>query len=239
MAYAVVRDDLQILEEISFGELLTQARSYAQTLIDRSNFGDRILLVYPAGLDFVRAFWACMLTGRVAVPVPAPDPLRWKSTSSRLASIQADAGAPLVLSTRRLCEQMRAEQTSDAASWITLEGAALTPAAPSVDAAGLTPRSIAYLQYTSGSTAAPRGAILTHANVLAQCAGLADASGVGHSDRFLSWLPHFHDYGLVNAVLLPVFLGAPSFLMSPITFLRRPLRWLEAIDRFEIGRAHV
>ena len=234
MAYAVVRDDLQILEEISFGELLTQARSYAQTLIDRSNFGDRILLVYPAGLDFVRAFWACMLTGRVAVPVPAPDPLRWKSTSSRLASIQADAGAPLVLSTRRLCEQMRAEQTSDAASWITLEGAAPTPAAPSVDAAGLTPRSIAYLQYTSGSTAAPRGAILTHANVLAQCAGLADASGVGHSDRFLSWLPHFHDYGLVNAVLLPVFLGAPSFLMSPITFLRRPLRWLEAIDRFDI-----
>ena len=87
MAYAVVRDDLQILEEISFGELLTQARSYAQTLIDRSNFGDRILLVYPAGLDFVRAFWACMLTGRVAVPVPAPDPLRWKSTSSRLASV--------------------------------------------------------------------------------------------------------------------------------------------------------
>jgi len=234
IAYAMVRDDLQILEEVSFGELLIQAQSYAQALLDRSNFGDRVLLVYPAGLDFARAFWACMLTGRVAVPVPAPDPLRWKSTSSRLASIQADAGAPLVLSTQRLCDQMYAEQATARASWIALEGQAAGAAASNAEVTELQPQSIAYLQYTSGSTAAPRGAILSHANVLAQCAGLARASGVGHADRFLSWLPHFHDYGLVNAVLLPVFLGAPSYLMSPITFLRRPLRWLDAIDRFDI-----
>ena len=230
----MVRDDLQVLEEISFGELLLQSQSYAQALLERSNFGDRVLLVYPAGLDFVRAFWACMLTGRVAVPVPAPDPLRWKSTSMRLASIQADAGAPVVLSTRRLCEQMHAEGTTANDCWIALEGKAPTPFTHSAAPDELASQSIAYLQYTSGSTAAPRGAVLTHANVLAQCAGLVAASGVDDTDRFLSWLPHFHDYGLVNAVLLPVFLGAPSFLMSPITFLRRPLRWLEAIDRFAI-----
>ena len=155
----MVRDDLQVLEEISFGELLLQSQSYAQALLERSNFGDRVLLVYPAGLDFVRAFWACMLTGRVAVPVPAPDPLRWKSTSMRLASIQADAGAPVVLSTRRLCEQMHAEGTTANDCWIALEGKAPTPFTHSAAPDELASQSIAYLQYTSGSTAAPRGAV--------------------------------------------------------------------------------
>jgi len=93
---------------------------------------------------------------------------------------------------------------------------------------------LAYLQYTSGSTATPRGVMVTHRNILAQCEAICAAGAVDGNSRSLCWLPYFHDYGLVHGILAPFYAGVPAYLMSPLTFLRRPLRWLDALGRFGI-----
>ncbi len=93
---------------------------------------------------------------------------------------------------------------------------------------------LAYLQYTSGSTATPRGVMVSHGNVLSHCKAMSLAGGVSERSRSLCWLPYFHDYGLLHGILAPFYAGIPAYLMSPITFLRRPLRWLEAVSRFSI-----
>jgi acyl-CoA synthetase (AMP-forming)/AMP-acid ligase II len=247
LAYAFVRDTLEIDESISFAQLEAQVETLAGLVAAHSRLGDRVLLVYPSGLEFVRAFWACMLTGRIAVPVPAPDPVRFKNNAPRLRAIIHDAQAALVLTNQSLLEPARAFRDDDGqgtgAPWLATD---VAPEAPAVHAGAgqadaalpvpVGPDSIAYLQYTSGSTSSPRGVILTHANVLAQARTGAAAIGVdSQHSRLLCWLPHFHDYGLVFGSLVPFCAGVPSYLMSPLTFLRRPLRWLEAIDRYRIS----
>ncbi|KNZ34116.1 MAG: hypothetical protein AD742_01460 [Methylibium sp. NZG] len=251
LAYAMVRDTLELAESLSYGQLHTQVLALGARIARHSQAGDRVLLVYPAGLDFVRAFWACMLTGRIAVPVPAPDPVRFKNGAPRLLAIIEDAGAALVLTTADLLEPARAffdEAGSTPTLWLATDGPGpegldflvgatnqrrAGPVVPDVEVPG--PHTVAYLQYTSGSTATPRGVVLTHANVLAQCrSSVAAVHGVPGASRCLCWLPHHHDYGLVFGVLAPFHHGLPSYLMSPVTFLRRPLRWLEAVARFGI-----
>ena len=239
LAYAFVRDTLETADALTFTALHRQVHGLAAELVRHSEPGDRVLLVYPPGVEFVRAFWACMVTGRIAVPVPAPDPVRFKNNAPRLRAIILDAQASLVLTHRELLEPARSFRDADGATgarWIASDdlGKAQPPATEHA-AVALGPDSVAYLQYTSGSTSTPRGVIITHANVLAQCRTSAEAVGVnGQRSRLLCWLPHFHDYGLVFGTLLPFHAGVPSYLMSPLTFLRRPLRWLEAVARFGI-----
>src|SRR6185437_6961922 len=93
---------------------------------------------------------------------------------------------------------------------------------------------LAYLQYTSGSTTTPRGVMISHGNVLSHCRALSLAGDVSDNSRSLCWLPYFHDYGLLHGIIAPFYSGIPAYLMSPVTFLRRPLRWLEAVARFSI-----
>ena len=245
LAYAFVRDTLELAESLSYAQLHAQVHALGAQIAAHSKPGDRVLLVYPAGLDFARAFWACMLTGRIAVPVPAPDPVRFKNSASRLQAIIEDAQATLVLTTTELLEPARAffADLGDAtAAWqATDEPLAPDPAALAgldtldAHAATLGPQTVAYLQYTSGSTGAPRGVVLTHANVLAQCRSACSANGIRTgTSRMLCWLPHYHDYGLGFGLIAPFHTGVPGYLMSPVTFLRRPLRWLEAVGRFGI-----
>ena len=238
LAYAFVRDSLEISESLSHAELQQQVNELAGQIAQQSQPGDRVLLVYPPGLDFVRAFWACVLSGRVAVPVPAPDAARLQQQLARLQAIIKDAQASLVLTHPELLTQIETlndEQDSAAAKWLATP---IEPGAATVAAAFTPPAlaadNIAYLQYTSGSTSTPRGVIITHANALAQCRTGSKAVGIDAQSRLLCWLPHFHDYGLVFGTLVPLYRGVPSYLMSPLTFLRRPLRWLEAVARFAI-----
>ncbi|VWX62459.1 Amino acid adenylation domain-containing protein [Burkholderiales bacterium 8X] len=244
-AYAVLADDLSIREAIAFRELRLQVAQVASWLDRFTNAGERVLLAFPAGLEFELVFWACLLTGRVAVPVPAPDPLRLHHAAPRLRSIIADSRAAAVLTTPGLLDAAAA--TLDAATlsmarWMALPPMATLAAddAEAVDRALLSsvaripPSALAYLQYTSGSTSAPRGVRLTHANVLANALALQRGFKAEVGSRVLNWLPHFHDYGLVCGVIAPIVSGASTFLMSPIAFVRRPLRWLDAIERHSI-----
>ena len=241
LAYAFVRDTLEVAESITYSQLQAQVQALAAHMGRHSRPGDRVLLVYPAGLDFARAFWACMLAGRIAVPVPAPDPVRFKNSAPRLQAIIDDAQATLALTTAELLEPAQALQAGigeHTVRWLATDpvvaGASAAPTAAAAPDAPA-PQAVAYLQYTSGSTAAPRGVVLSHANVLAQLRSACAAAGIGApASRMLCWLPHYHDYGLVYGVLGPLHAGVPGYVMSPLSFLRRPLRWLEAIARFRI-----
>jgi len=233
IAYAFLRDTLEPGAELSWSELRKRVAQLSRMLCHRTAPGARVLLLYPPGLDVVIAFWACISAGLIPIPAPPPDSIRRKHSLPRLRAILNDAQASMVLTTgsiHALASSLLME--SGTSSWLTTDD--LTGAVLAEEPLRYSGTSLAYLQYTSGSTATPRGVMISHRNVLAQCAGLSLATGVTAASRSLCWLPYYHDYGLVHGILAPFYAGIPAFLMSPVTFLRRPLRWLEAIDRFHI-----
>jgi len=237
LAYGFLKDDLSVAQESSYGRLQADVHAIAAWLSTQTHAGDRVLLAFAPGLDFVRVFWACLLSGRVAVPVPAPDPVRLHHAAPRLRSLIADSRAALVLTSASLLDAAAATldpATFAMARWMALPDSATLAGAATFAPPAPEPSSLAYLQYTSGSTSAPRGVRLTHANVIANIHAVVAASHGNDASRALCWLPHFHDYGLVFGVLAPVIAGATSYLMSPIAFLRRPLRWLEAVAAHRI-----
>jgi acyl-CoA synthetase (AMP-forming)/AMP-acid ligase II len=206
--------------------------------------GQRALLLYPPGLDFVAALFGCLYAGWVAVPA-YPPPL-----NQRLDRIQAIAhdAQPLVALTTALTLariQPYLDQQPDLARlhWLTTEPSA-TSVAPQVFSPSENSRkhgspewappdlesdSLAVLQYTSGSTSAPRGVMLSHANLLHNIAQIQRRFEAGPSSRGVIWLPPYHDMGLVGGILEGVYAGFPIALMAPVAFLQRPRRWLEAI----------
>ncbi|MGH8583366.1 MAG: amino acid adenylation domain-containing protein [Gammaproteobacteria bacterium] len=235
LAYAFLRDDLSPIN-ISYQQLELRVRDLAARIATRARRGDRALLVYGPGPDPVVAFWACLYAGVVPVPAPSPDALRLKTTLPRLRSLAADARTSIVLAStpmRDAAYELSLNKEAGLAHWMATD-LEIEPAKdfrpPTVAASDP-----AYLQYTSGSTSTPRGVMVTHANVIANCAAFSAMIQPDADTRVLLWLPYFHDYGLVYGIIWPLVHGVPGYLMSPVTFLRRPLRWLEAIERFRIS----
>ncbi len=192
----------------------------------------RLLLACPPGLDFVVAFFACLYAGVVAVPVPPPGRHR---QFARWQQLLNDAAPAAVLTSRRLQSEVAArlaeaggrqpvlcvDETDD-----TAEVEAPPPDARPADDA------LALLQYTSGSTAAPRGVRVTHRNLMHNLGLIAEAFAHSAASRGVIWLPPYHDMGLIGGILQPLYAGFPVTLMSPVSFLRQPARWLEAIAHF-------
>ncbi|MDP2384497.1 MAG: amino acid adenylation domain-containing protein [Nitrospirota bacterium] len=235
LAYAFVRDSLDIESQLTYGELDRRVRSLTGHLARRVRPGARVLLLFPPGLDVVSAFWACICAGLVPVPAPALDPVRRKHSVPRLRAIVEDAQVSLVLTTSAIApfsSELSIVKDGSQVEWVATDQ--LYDQTHEIDLPVLGEPSLAYLQYTSGSTATPRGVMISHQNVLAQCEALHLVAGVDLNSRSLCWLPYFHDYGLVHGIIAPFYAGIPAYLMSPVTFLRRPLRWLEAMDRWSI-----
>jgi amino acid adenylation domain-containing protein len=227
LAYTFVRDDLTVAAQLTYRQLQERALRIAGQIVECAGAGERVLLAYGPGLEFICAFWACAYAGVVAVPIAING--NAKATHSRLSVIAQDAGASLVLSTARLRDTVIGQFSEQAETWKWIASDAVLKATP-LEAA-VRSCDLAYLQYTSGSTSTPKGVMVTHANVLANCAAICKAA-LHRESRMLTWLPHFHDYGLVHGILAPVCAGARAILMAPTTFVRRPLRWLEAIGTF-------
>lgn len=238
LAYALVRDNLELESQLTYGQLERQVRSLAYRLANEVKPGTRALLLYPPGLDVACAFWACVYAGLIPVPAPAPDPIRMKHSVPRLRNIVDDAQASLILtnsSIMALSSECSLPKNIGPITWMATDQlVADATDSVSIDMPRLDSSALAYLQYTSGSTASPRGVVISHGNVLAHCKALTLAGQVEDSSRSLCWLPYFHDYGLLHGIIAPFYAGIPAYLMSPITFLRRPLRWLDAVDRFAI-----
>jgi acyl-CoA synthetase (AMP-forming)/AMP-acid ligase II len=221
-------------EEVSltYGELDTRARSIAARLQRLSANAERVLLLYPPDLEYIAAFFGCLYAGAVAVPIFAP---RANRSLSRLQAIAADAEAKVVLTTSAIFSRLEPFLAQvpelQAMHWLATdaidEATAQEWKEPYVDG-----ETLAFIQYTSGSTASPKGVMVSHANILHNERMIQSAFRQTEDSVILSWLPLYHDMGLIGGVLQPLYVGARCILMSPVSFLHKPLRWLQAISRY-------
>ncbi|MFF9482865.1 SDR family NAD(P)-dependent oxidoreductase [Streptomyces sp. NPDC014733] len=229
---------------MSYRDLATRARAIAADMQERGLAGRHALLVYPPGLEFAGGFFGCLYGGVVAVPVPLPEFHQLDRSLRRLKRIIADADIAVVLTTRLVVDGLAAvlnEMPELAAlTWIATDEVADERATGWRDPA-VGPEATAFLQYTSGSTSDPRGVIVSHRNLLHNQQAMAD--GLGHNaelvdswegDLFGSWLPVYHDMGLIGPVLHTVFVGCSTVMMSPLHFLQQPGRWLSMISAFGV-----
>jgi 8-amino-7-oxononanoate synthase len=217
---------------LTFGELRDRARAIAAGLGEHIAPGDRVVLLVPAGLDYVASFFGCLYAGAIAVPAYPPNPRR---ADPRVSGIVADCGARVALVNSafvaRLHGWLALSDGLDAVTWLDVSVLARTDAS-TWRAPGANTDDVAMLQYTSGSTGDPRGVMLAHANLLANSAIIHRVSGHRDGDSGVFWLPPFHDMGLIGGILQPVYVGRSAALMAPATFLQRPLTWLEAMSRY-------
>ncbi len=219
-------------ESLTFGELDLRARAIAQVLHDNKLCGQRVILTYPSCLEFVAALFGCFYAGVTAVPAPVAS---YGNSLARIRTILADAEAAAVLSLRSLLST-EAEQPSGAAGlhipeviWIATDEIANSGACLPQP---VEPGALALLQYTSGSTGSPRGVMLTHSNLIHNQRVLARAFDSSAGDIGVSWLPLYHDMGLMSSVLHSVYQGGFCVLMPPLSIIQKPIRWLKAIDRY-------
>jgi acyl-CoA synthetase (AMP-forming)/AMP-acid ligase II len=234
VAFGFLPDGEDECVELTYAELATQARRVASLLADRLAPGSRAILVYPPGLEFIAAFFGCQLAGVVPVPAYPPAPLGLDASVMRLRRIAADSGAEVVLTmTGYLAFRDATPQLASAVDvpWLVTDRRRAGDADAWRDP-GLDPSTLAMIQYTSGSTADPKGVALRHANLIANQRAIQRAMDSSDRTVGVSWLPMYHDMGLIGFVIHPLFLGIPSYLMSPVHFLERPVRWLRAISRF-------
>ena len=233
----VYLDDRDGVTEITFAELERRARAIAARLSLELRPGDRAILVYPAGLEFIAAFFGCMYAGVIAVPATYPKP---KRPMPRLQRIAVDCDAHVALSTAQTLTTLDPELLSaDAATnqWIATDEIDIAMA-DHWQPPQITEDSLALLQYTSGSTSDPKGVMVSHSNLLNNLECIRHSFGIGQTedDRVWAtgvfWLPAYHDMGLIGGILTPLYMGGRSVLMSPTSFLQRPMRWLQAIHDY-------
>lgn len=221
-------------DSVTNGDLDARARAIACVLEERELRGERVLLLYPPGLDLVAALFGCLYAGTVAVPAYPPDPGRLGRTLPRLLSMVDDAQPSALLTTSFLAERS-ASVFADAPRLDSLPRLATDDVDPVRAAAwrdpGLHPGNLALLQYTSGSTARPRGVMLTHANLMHNLRLIRSWLEMTADGHAVIWLPPYHDMGLVGGIFAWLYIGVTATLMSPMAFLQRPARWLQAISR--------
>ncbi|MBW4473277.1 MAG: AMP-binding protein [Stenomitos rutilans HA7619-LM2] len=312
-AYTFLEDGERESDTLTYRQLDEKARAIAAYLQAQLSVGDRVLLVYPQGLEAIAALFGCLYAGMIAIPAPAPETARLKRTLPRLEAIAADAGASLILTTASLLTKRDGNLTFQAKSFVgriqgrsslllhyylaaaaTAQETALlhermnhphpkpfSPGRRASNSCSLAPGerarvravrhnaqetsqlatlpwtatetipthlatywqppdisgdTLAYLQYTSGSTSTPKGVMLDHVNLMGHLAALQQAVGYDSNSITVTWMPYFHDYGLVEGILEPLYNGTPCYLMSPTAFIKQPLRWLKAIAHY--GATH-
>ena len=233
---------MRTIRRLPFAELHRQAQNVAALLLEKMPATGRALLLFPPGLDYVRALYGCFQAGIVAVSAPPPQPNRLHRTLPRLEAIAADAEISAVLT----IDFIREAAQSDAADSFLKQGGPLTevqwiatdtaPEGGEIEVARPDLSSMAFLQYTSGSTRDPRGVVLSHDNLMGNSDLVTEA--LGHIPnglrKGLSWLPPYHDMGLIAGVLQPVHAGGRCIMMSPLTVIKRPARWLEAMSKYRV-----
>lgn len=235
VAYTFLVDGITPRNTLTYGQLDQQSREIAVMLGRVLKPGDRAILMYPPGLEFISAFFGCLYAGVIAVPAYPPPAARPDRSLPRLQAILRESEAAAVLCTENLIEKYATllEVSPELSNCPLL--ATDHYGLESLDQWSLpdiSPETLALLQYTSGSTAAPKGVAVSHANILHNLAYIQHVSFHSTQNVLVSWLPTYHDMGLFSGVLFPLFNDCPAYLMSPVSFLQKPVRWLEAISHF-------
>jgi acyl-CoA synthetase (AMP-forming)/AMP-acid ligase II len=236
VVYTFLRDGEVEDTVLTFAALDIQCRALAAMLKEWRI--TRPLLVYAPGTDFIVSFFACLYAGITPIPAGLPHVARVGRALARLCAIAGDAEADAVLSSTRVIERAlddpdfcaRAPELA-AMPWLSTDS--LDPGkADEWHAPAVAPEKTAFIQYTSGSTSSPKGVVVTHENLLHNLSTIKAIGGNTEESVSVSWLPHSHDMGLIEGILLPAFAGYRAYLMAPAAFLARPARWLEAITRY-------
>ncbi|EDX72645.1 AMP-binding enzyme domain protein [Coleofasciculus chthonoplastes PCC 7420] len=230
-AYTFLGNGTTETAHLTYKELDQQAQTLATYLQTLAQPGDRALLIYPAGLEFVTAFIACLYAGVVAVPIHPPRPNR---PLNRLQAITQDAQALVALTTTSLLSKLKDKVNPilelQQLNWITTDTPVPEPGTWSPPT--ISPDTLAFLQYTSGSTGIPKGVMVSHANLIHNLKTIQAAFELTPESVSVSWLPHYHDMGLVDGILEPLYTGCLGVLMPPTAFLQNPGCWLEAISHY-------
>lgn len=232
IAFRFLPDGENEESSLTYEGLDARARTIAGVLAAQVPAGERALLFYTGGLDFIAAFWGCLYAGVIAVPV---FPARLHRQLPRLLAIAADSEAKLILTTAKILGQSedlfkRAPELKNL-TWLATDDLPNSLAASPDTGANLD--TLAFLQYTSGSTAAPRGVMVTHGNLLHNLSCLREVFQFSAESTGVTWLPHFHDMGLIGGLLQPIYAGGEMNVMPPSTFLQKPVRWLAAVTRYK------
>lgn len=214
---------------ITYLELYQRASTIRMLIGEHVRPGAAVIVMHPPGLEFVAAFLGCLLAGVIAVPSYAP---KRPPDFARLRSISLTADARCALTTASDMERIGTGWAeAGLAETVPLIATDLIATDPSAGCRSVgQPGPIAYLQFTSGSTGAPKGAMITHDSLWANLTAIKEVCGHDEESRGVFWLPPYHDLGLVGGILQPVFAGYPCTLMAPATFVRRPTLWLRAIS---------
>jgi acyl-CoA synthetase (AMP-forming)/AMP-acid ligase II/acyl carrier protein len=219
---------------LTFGELDRGARAIGSLLEQSTEPGSRALLIFPADLAFIVAFFGCLFAGVIAVPTYPPQ-TRTKRSLEKLRTIVKDVQPSIILTTSSLLSAVEglftlAEEDLEGTRLVTTDSIDLSLAEfwepPTIDA-----DTLAFLQYTSGSTGLPKGVMLTHGNLLYNLSIIHEWLGVTPKSTAVSWLPPYHDMGLIGMLLAPIYAGVSNSIMAPAAFLQRPYRWLQAITK--------
>ncbi|GCF08000.1 MupA/Atu3671 family FMN-dependent luciferase-like monooxygenase [Dictyobacter arantiisoli] len=217
---------------LTYKELDCQARSIARQLQTPKNVGKRALLLYPPGLEYISAYFGCLYAGVIAVPAYPPQSHR---STPRLKAIMADAEVQLILTTTPLVTTINHyfahEISSSNIEVITTDGEN-SPHDEDWIEPELDGNTLAFLQYTSGSTASPKGVMISHKNLLHNLATIQQRFEHTTTSIGVIWLPPYHDMGLIGGILQPLYADFPVILMSPYSFMQKPVRWLQAISRY-------
>ena len=220
---------------LSYSQLDVNARNIASWLQKHFSEGERILLLYPVGLNFVSAFLGCLYAGMVAVPAPLPG--KFRHQQERIKTIARNANVVAMLTDSNNYNSLK--------MWMELENIEdiICSATDKIELiqskAWVQPpisrNTLALLQYTSGSTGEPKGVMITHHNLLYNVSSFKRGLGFTRQTRFGSWVPLYHDMGLIAQLLPALFLGSTYVMMSPSSFLKRPYQWLQMIDKFKVN----
>ncbi|AFZ59872.1 fatty acyl-AMP ligase [Anabaena cylindrica] len=235
LAYTFLIDGKKEGSKLTYGELDLQARAIGALLQQYNAKGQRALLLYPQGLDVIAAFLGSLYGGVIAIPVPPPDAGRLKRALPRLRAIVKDANASFALTTQRFLSILQEAELDfpefEQIQWIATEEIDLAMAEQWQDPQ-VSSDTLAYLQYTSGSTSTPKGVMISHHNIMHHCGYLQKACGYDAESVSITWMPYFHDYGLVEGLTEPLYNGHPCYVMSPLAFIKQPIRWLQAISQY-------
>jgi len=221
--------------QVTYRELDQRVQAIGRWLQAHGAAGERVLLLYPFGLEFIVGFYGALYAGAVAVPLYPPRPNR---PDPRLLTVMADAQPAFALTTAKVLTSLTERQADrsllEQLQWLATDTID-EPSSRSWEANDSAPTTLAVLQYTSGSTGDPKGVMVSHANLRHNAEMIAHAFGINSQSTGLIWTPFYHDMGLIGGVIQPIYTGNRAILLSPIDFLQQPSRWLQAISEERIS----